>query len=67
MVFRKGKCMSGRRFGREAAQECSPRRKPWVRVEKRFSPPGRKNSFSSAAATDLQIGGIGRNVLNAEC
>jgi hypothetical protein len=30
------------RNSREAAQECSPRRKPWVDVESKPAPPGRK-------------------------
>ena len=31
-------------FSREAAQEYSPRRKPWVHVEKEQAPAGRKMS-----------------------
>jgi hypothetical protein len=36
-------------FSREAAQECSPQRKPWViKCNNNQAPKGRKNSLTSA-------------------
>jgi hypothetical protein len=41
---------------REAAKECSPRRKPWVGKQKRPSPEGAKerHSFPAAATVENQ-------------
>ena len=42
-------------WSREAALECSPRRKPWVRAENVLAPKGRKNSYPALAIGDLRI------------
>jgi general secretion pathway protein G len=55
---------------REAAQECSPRRKPWGRSEKQRSPSGAKEQFSPAPhrpaganASNMQLTVARKNVV----
>ena len=49
---------TGHGFSREAAKECSPRRKAWVEGEKRSSPRGAKEAFSGNSTTRAYGAGI---------
>jgi hypothetical protein len=59
-----GEVAKFRKRSREAAKECSPRRKPWGRIEKQTSPSEAKERCSGES--DVLLGGAALPALRSK-